>query len=85
MEPTPKKLQDLGPLHQLLLRACPPDENGNQSIPRLAEFLGVSHQVIYDRWIKNGRIPTVHKRASKLLKIANGRITQEELLPYLDL
>lgn len=84
MNPTPKKLQNLGPLHDLLLRACPPDDEGRQSIPRLAEFMGTSHQNIY-KWIANNRIPTVHNRASKLVELSNGRLTMLELMPYISL
>lgn len=68
------------PLHSVLLRACPPDENGSRSIPLLAAKLGTSYQNIYGRWIDQNRIPQhwVHQ----ILLVADGRVSMEDLLPF---
>lgn len=71
---------DLGPLHKLLLKACPEGENGPGSIKStLAPALGVTHQYIY-RWIEDERVPA--KFVSKILAAGEGRVSQEELLPF---
>ena len=76
-----RRTKKLGSLQSVLLRACPPDRDGRASIPILAGRLGLSPQTLYDRWIKNGRIP--QDRVSDLLLVADGRVTMEDLLPFL--
>lgn len=55
------------PLHNLLLRACPPhslrsdgtyvpDENGVKSISVLAQTLSLSRMAI-TKWVQSGRVP----------------------------
>lgn len=73
------KYSDLGPLHDLLLRACPADKRGKRSIMILAEKLGVSYQNVY-KWIEAGRIPP--KRVMDIVTVAKGAVTREELLEF---
>ena len=70
---------DLGPLHDLLLQACPPDSKGKRSIMILAARLGVSYQRIY-QWIEAERIPP--KRVKDIVTLADGAVLQSELLKY---
>ncbi|ASW27688.1 transcriptional repressor [Klebsiella phage YMC16/01/N133_KPN_BP] len=70
---------DLGPLHDLLLQACPPDAKGKRSIMLLAKRLGVSYQNVY-KWIEAGRVPP--KRVKQIVELANGNILQSELLKF---
>lgn len=67
-------------LHALLVKACPPDKEGPGSIKTtLAPALGISFQYIY-RWIDADKLPP--KFVKPLLKAAAGRVTQDELLPF---
>lgn len=76
----PNSRIDLGPLHKILLKACPAGKNSPGSIKTtLAPALGVSHQYVY-RWIEEGRVPS--KFAKPLVEVGAGRVTLEELLPY---
>lgn len=71
---------DLGPLHDLLLKACPRSNSSSGSIPAtLAPALGVSYQYIY-RWIAEGRVPP--KFVKKIVEVSDGRVTVEELVPF---
>lgn len=71
---------DLGPLHNLLLRACPRKDSAQGSIPAtLAPALGISYQYIY-RWISDGRVPA--KYVTKILDASEGRVTMDELIPF---
>ncbi len=72
--------KDLGGLHGLLLRACPPDRFGMVSIPLLAKSLNLTHQYVY-KWISEKRLPAKHVK--KLLRNAEGRVEIDELLPYI--
>lgn len=69
------RYKDLGPLHDLLLEACPPDENGTRSIVVLSKKLEVSHQYIY-LWIEKGRVPARFVRS--LVESSEGRVTYEQ-------
>lgn len=73
------KYSDLGPLHDLLLRACPADRRGRRSIMILADKLGVSYQNVY-KWIESGRIPP--KRVMDIVTVSKGSVTREELLDF---
>lgn len=72
--------KQLGPLHDLLLRACPPDENREKSIYVLADRLGIRPYAIY-KWIRNGRIPP--NRAKEIVHIAEGEVSLSEFSPYI--
>lgn len=68
------------PLHALLVKACPPETDGPGSIKKtLAPAIGVSYQFIY-RWIERGTIPP--KYVKPLIEAAAGRVTQEDLIPF---
>lgn len=80
MSQLPNSRLNLGELHQILLTACPPNINGSRSIRgSLAPALKVSHQYIY-RWISDGRVPA--KYVKKIVDVADGRVTVDELLPF---
>lgn len=73
------RYKELGPLHDLLLKACPPDAKSKRSIPVLAKFLGCSHQYIY-RWIEDGKIPPKFARA--LAEREGADVQLAEFLPF---
>lgn len=79
MSATTRKLKDLGPMHDLLLRACPPDENGIVSIPILADHLGCEAATLY-RWMKVERIPPA--RVVEIVEISGGRVERDEFDAY---
>lgn len=67
-------------LHKLLVKACPPVPGGGvATIKTLAPHLGVSYQYVY-RWIESNKLPP--KYVTKLLEVADGRIDQASLIPY---
>ena len=83
--PKIRRTRHLGPLHDLLISACPPDENGKQSVPILASHIGVTQQALYNL-IKINRISP--KILNKIIKINHDRpeekkITTNDFLPYL--
>lgn len=64
-----RSLKNLGPLHDLLLKACPPDEDGVKSIPILAEtHLSMTPYGVY-KWIRNAKIPP--EKAAAVVQINN--------------
>lgn len=72
--------KDLGPLHELLLKACPPDKDGKGSIrSTLAPALGVSMQYIYI-WIRDKRIPP--RFVKPIVEASGGHVTVEDLIPF---
>lgn len=75
-----RRTRDLGRLHNVLLRACPPNDKGVSSIPTLARALNVSPQTVYERWIKHNYIP--QRRVDQILLLADGRVTMDELIPF---
>jgi hypothetical protein len=82
-EPTKRRTSRpvLTKLHSLLLKACPPGPDNCEGSIRgtLAGALGVSYQYVY-RWIEMDRVPP--KFVKPLLEIAEGRVTQEELIVF---
>ena len=81
-EPTKRRTSRPVPteLHALLHKACPPAEGGEGSIrATLAPALGVSYQYVY-RWIEGNKLPA--KYVKSLVEIAQGRVTQEELIVF---
>ena len=74
-----RSMRNLGPLHDLLLKACPPDENGVKSIPILAEAISMTSFGVY-KWIKNVKIPA--DKAVRVVEISGGRVVLEEFHPY---
>lgn len=82
-EPTHKdarKYKDLGPLHDLLLLACPPDDQGDRSIPILARHLEMSSWGVF-KWIKNNKLPP--RQAVKVVELSQGRVKLEDFTPYI--
>ncbi len=77
--PTQREYRDLGPLGELLLKACPPDKNNIQSIPILATAIKVSSQAIY-KWIRKVKVPA--DRATVIVAKSGGRVTLEDFHPY---
>ena len=73
------RYKELGPLHDLLLEACPPDEKGRKSIVGLANRLGCSHQYVY-RWIENGRIPPAYVK--QIVELEGVTVTREQFYPF---
>lgn len=70
------KFVDLGPMHDLLIRACPPNpKTGVKSIPQLAERLGLTRYAIY-KWIEAGKIPPHH--VLRIVALSNGRLAKRE-------
>lgn len=78
-EPIIRRLSEGGPLQDLLLKICPPNNEGVKSITVLADKMGISSQAIY-RWIENKRVPSA--KVKTLVKLAGGRVTLEEIVPY---
>lgn len=71
---------DLGPLHTLLLKACPRKGSAPGSIPAtLAPALGVSYQYVY-RWVSDNRVPA--KFVKKIVEVSEGRVSIEDLVPF---
>lgn len=71
---------DLGPLHALLLKACPRDGSKPGSIPAtLSPALGVSYQYIY-RWVSEGRVPA--RFVKEIVRVSEGRVSVEDLIPF---
>lgn len=77
--PPRRVTKDLGPVHDLLLRACRPDRNGQVSIPILARDLEMSAWGVY-KWCHGSRIPG--NKVARLVEIGQGRIAMEDLIPY---
>jgi hypothetical protein len=75
----PHRYKKLGPLHDLLLKACPPDIEGNVSIPRLAEMLEMSSWGIY-KWIRAGKIPPT--QVVRIVDVSQGRVSISDFSPF---
>lgn len=72
--------KDLGPLGELLIKACPPDPHtGVKSIPVLAKALGLAPWSLY-KWIQNIKIPP--DRAVEVVNLSGGRVSIEDFHPY---
>ena len=70
-----------GPLHDLLLKACPADERGEKSITILANSFNppLSAWSIH-KWIQKGKIPP--GRAAEVVDLAEGRVTLADFSPF---
>jgi len=72
--------QDLGPLHDLLLKACPPDpKTGVKSISILAALMKISAWSIH-KWIQKGKIPP--GRAVEVVDLSEGRVSLADFSPF---
>ena len=73
--------KDLGPLHDLLLKACPPADDGSVSIPILAkDHLKMTSFGVY-KWINAGRIGP--EQAQRVVLASGGRVKLEEFYPFI--
>ena len=92
-QPVTRKLDDLGPMHALLLKACPAclkdentgkyirvDNDGFKSTAILADLIGMSTWGIH-LWIKRGRIPA--KRAKQIADLNPQEVSIDEFSPYI--
>lgn len=73
------RYKDLGPLHDLLLEACPPDDEGKKSIVGLARALDCSHQYVY-KWIERNRVPQDYVR--KITSLKGCEVAIERFYPF---
>ena len=73
-----RRMKYAGPLQDLMLRACPPAEDGTVSVHLLAKAIDVEPNTLH-RSIREGRIS--RNVANRLLDLRT--VTQEDLLPYL--
>jgi hypothetical protein len=71
-----------GPLHDLLLHACPPNERGEKSITVLAESFDppISAWAIH-KWVQKGKIPPA--RAVEIVDLSEGRVTLASFSPFI--
>ncbi|MGI9503712.1 MAG: hypothetical protein ACR2RE_11735 [Geminicoccaceae bacterium] len=72
------KKQDLGPLHDLFLELCPPNDHGTKSISVLAAVLEVGSQYLY--WLIRADRQIPLKVARKLVAVNEGRVSLDELM-----
>lgn len=77
---TVKRHRNNGPLHDLLLRACPPNAEGEKSITILSRKLKLSASAIH-RWIKRNKIPPL--RAKQVVDVSGGRVTLAQFSPFI--
>lgn len=89
MAPTIRRREDmeLGPLHALLIKACPPhsldangklvpDPNGVKSIAILAHTLGLSPWSLM-KWVHKGKIPP-----ERVMKIVDGNPSEVSIAQF---
>lgn len=88
-----RKIKDCGPLHALLLRACPPhkrtrrgedliyvpDDTGTKSIAILAHTLGMSAWGV-QKWCKDGRLPP--RRVVQIVDNNPGEVSIADFSPF---
>ncbi len=72
--------QDLGPLHDLLLKACPASPDGVKSVHVLATKLGISRWAVH-KWVGKGKIPP--GRAVEVVDLSSGRVTLADFSPFI--
>lgn len=70
-----RRVRDLGPLHDLLLKACRPDSKGFRSIPVLASSLEISAYAVY-KWVAAGKIPPGY--VLKIVEMSDGTVSLED-------
>lgn len=76
---TIRRHKDGGPLHDLLLRACPPNEKGEKSITILAEKMGISAWSIH-KWVKKGKIPP--NRVKEIVELAPSEVSLADFTAF---
>lgn len=78
MEPVIVRQEDLGPLQDLMLKACRPVRN-KKSINILAIQIGCAHGTLYQAIQRNRITPRV---AERIIKNSQGDVTKEDFVPY---
>lgn len=75
------KFKDWGALADKLMLAFPKckTKDGHLNVEKLTAVLETSKEGIY-RWLREGKLPP--KRALSLAKKSKGRVTFDELLPF---
>jgi hypothetical protein len=81
---TPQRHADLGPLHDLLLKAARKDSTGRGTIRNLAEDMMITPWALYKCLKKNnGKGRLTADRVRRIIAASEGRVTIEEFIPYL--
>ena len=82
IEPPKRRVkEDLGPMQDLMLRCCPPDEDNYVSIAILAKHLDITTQALF-AMIRKGRI--TYKRAKQIVDLCpEGTVKVHEFEDYL--
>lgn len=76
-----RRKNNKGALQDLLLKACPANEDGVRSIPILAKKLGCTTQTIY-YWLTADKVPVA--RAQELVRLGKGELVRiEEFYPFI--
>lgn len=70
-----RRNKQLGPLHDLLLKACPPDAEGVVSTTVLARHLQLTQQAV-QKWIANDSIPP--KQVKRVVELSQARTDVED-------
>ncbi len=76
---TDRRKKDLGPLHDLLLKACPPTSTGQRGIGILARRIGCTEATLF-RIIKLRKMTP--EKAQEIATASEGRVQIEDLYPY---
>lgn len=79
-----RRIAKLGPLHDLMLKACPPNKENAQSIAILADLMGYTPAGLYAIISKNQITP---QAARKIVNVSvgtphEGAVTLEDFHPY---
>ncbi len=77
--PTILRHKNLGLLHDLLLKACPPAPDGTKSITVMAAHMGVTAWAVH-KWIQKGKIPPL--RAVDAVDLSEGRTTLADFASF---
>jgi len=79
--PYARQFSEGGPLKDLFIKACPPEPTtGAKSIPLLAKSVGVSKQALGHAMNRNKLTPDL---GQKIVDVADGRVTLNDLVPYI--
>ena len=73
------RMTNLGPLHDLLLKACPPSESNMRSIPILALAIEYTPQGLY-KVIRKGKVTP--QLAAKIVDASKGEVSLDDFHPY---
>ena len=69
------------PLLSVLKKVMPPETpDAKRSVQAIAIAIGLSHQAVYI-WLNKQKLPP--KQVARILRAAEGRISREELYPFL--